>query len=91
MHRLFSSNLPSGSEPISSDGKMFISDTFGLLLSRTFCKYVTVFVVFPTYAQLLFIQNSEYDQEMPQSQTADKPMAPRGRATQLSQDTKKTN
>ena len=28
---------------------------------------------------------SEYDQEIPQSQTADKPMAPRGRATQPSQ------
>ena len=27
---------------------------------------------------------SEYDQETPQSQTADKPMAPRGRATQQS-------
>ena len=27
---------------------------------------------------------SEYDQEIPQSQTADKPMAPRGRATQQS-------
>ena len=25
---------------------------------------------------------SEYDQEIPQSQTADKPVAPRGRATQ---------
>ena len=25
---------------------------------------------------------SEYDQELPQSQTADKPMAPRRRATQ---------
>ena len=25
---------------------------------------------------------SEYDQEIPQSQTADKPMAPRGRVTQ---------
>ena len=34
---------------------------------------------------------SEYDQEVPQSQTADKPMAPRGRATQQSQDTRKTN
>ena len=34
---------------------------------------------------------SEYDQEIPQSQTADKPMAPRGRATQPSQDTRKTN
>ena len=34
---------------------------------------------------------SEYDQEMPQSQTADTPMAPRGRATQQSRDTRKTN
>ena len=29
---------------------------------------------------------SEYDQEIPQSQSADKPMAPRGGATQLSRD-----
>ena len=36
-------------------------------------------------------KNSEYDQEIPQSQTADNPMAPRGRATQPSQDTRKTN
>ena len=34
---------------------------------------------------------SEYDQEIPQSQTADNPMTPRGRATQSSQDTRKTN
>ena len=27
-------------------------------------------------------KKSEYDQEIPQSQTADEPMAPRGRATQ---------
>ena len=33
----------------------------------------------------------EYDQEIPQSQTADKPMAPRGRATQQSLDTRRTN
>ena len=33
----------------------------------------------------------EYDQEIPQSQTADNPMAPRGRATQQSRDTRKTN
>ena len=31
---------------------------------------------------------SEYDQEIPQSQTADKPMAARGRATQQSRDTR---
>ena len=34
---------------------------------------------------------SEYDQEIPQSQTADKPVAPRGGATQQSRDTRKTN
>ena len=33
----------------------------------------------------------EYDQEIPQSQTADNPVAPRGRAAQPSQDTRKTN
>ena len=30
------------------------------------------------------IKNSEYDQEIPQSQTAEKPMAPPGRAKQQS-------
>ena len=34
---------------------------------------------------------SEYDQEIPQSQTADNPVAPRGRAAQPSQDTRRTN
>ena len=34
---------------------------------------------------------SKYDQEIPQSQTADNPMAPRGRAAQPSRDTWKTN
>ena len=34
---------------------------------------------------------SEYDQEVPQSQTADNPVAPRGRVAQTSRDTKKTN
>ena len=34
---------------------------------------------------------SEYDQEIPQSQTTDKHHAPRGRATQQSRDTRKTN
>ena len=36
-------------------------------------------------------ENSEYDQEIPQSQTADNPVAPRGRASQPSRDTRKTN
>ena len=34
---------------------------------------------------------SEHDQEIPQSQTADNPVAPRGRAAQPLQDTRKTN
>ena len=34
---------------------------------------------------------SEYDQEIPQSKTADKPMAPQERATQPSRNTRKTN
>ena len=34
---------------------------------------------------------SEYDQEIPQSQTADNAAAPRGRAAQPSRDTRKTN
>ena len=38
-----------------------------------------------------FAENSEYDQEIPQSQTADNPVAPRGWAAQPSQDTRKTN
>ena len=34
---------------------------------------------------------SEYDQEIPQTQTSDNPVAPRGRAAQPSRDTRKTN
>ena len=34
---------------------------------------------------------SEYDQEIPQSQTGDSPVAPRGRAAQPSRDTRRTN
>ena len=34
---------------------------------------------------------NEYDQEIPQSQTADNPVASRGRAAQPSRDTRKTN
>ena len=44
--------------------------------SGTFCRFKKV---------------SEYDQEIPQSQTADNPVAPRGRAAQPSRDTRKTN
>ena len=34
---------------------------------------------------------SQYDQEIPQSQTTDNPVAPRGRAAKPSRDTRKTN
>ena len=34
---------------------------------------------------------SEYDQKIPQSQLADNPIAPRGRAAQPSRDTEGTN
>ena len=37
------------------------------------------------------IENSEFDQEIPQSQTADNPVAPRGRAAQPLWDTRKTH
>ena len=36
------------------------------------------------------MKKSEYDQEIPQSQTADNPVAPRGRAKQQSRDTRQT-
>ena len=36
-------------------------------------------------------ENNGYDQEIPQSQTADNAMAPQGRATQPLRDTRKTN
>ena len=39
----------------------------------------------------ILMKKSEYDQEIPQSQTADNPVAPRGRAAQPSRDTRKTN
>ena len=38
----------------------------------------------------IFVINSEYDQEISQSQTRNNPMAPRGRATHPSRDTRKT-
>ena len=40
---------------------------------------------------LLLKIESEYDQEIPQSQTSDNPMAPQERATRPSRDTRKTN
>ena len=47
----------------------------------------------PIEALTMHIQNIviEYDQEISQSQTADNPVASRGRAAQPSRDTRKTN
>ena len=42
------------------------------------------------FSNLNILRNSEYDQEIPQSQTADNSMAPQGRADQPSRDTRKT-
>ena len=47
--------------------------------------------VFQKYKNITVKIVSEYAQEIPQSQTADNLMAPRGRATQPSRDTRKTN
>ena len=55
--------------------------------TNDFCSGVTE--IYTTGETLT--KNSEYDQEIPQSQTADKQMAPRGRATQQSRDTMLTN
>ena len=44
---------------------------------------------FKLYPQAKIV--SEYDKEITQSQTADNPVAWRGRAAQPSQDTRKTN
>ena len=48
-------------------------------------------MLFLKYAQKLLKIVGEYDQEIPQSQTADNPVAPRGSAAQPSRDTRKTN
>ena len=44
----------------------------------------------PTRPGVLIVV-SEYDQEIPQPQTTDNPVAPRGRAAQPSRDTRRTN
>ena len=43
--------------------------------------FAYIVLLSPTYIQKV----SEYDQEIPQSQTKDQPTAPRGRATDYSQ------
>ena len=54
--------------------------------------YVTLCLTSSSVVQNLCLKIvSEYDQEIPQSQAADIPVASRGRAAQSSRDTRKTN
>ena len=65
-------------------------------LGTLVCYVLLCFVTFPcgvlgqVWYLIVSIIVSEYDQEIPQSQTADNPVAPRGRAAQPSRDTRKT-
>ena len=61
----------------------------GTLNSLQFQKIFSI--VFPLPQKVETKVVSEYDQKMPQSQTAEKPVAPWGRATQQSRDTRQTN
>ena len=72
----------------------FDTKTCMVIVSKDEIKYETRVSNFIAFGSPWPIQSkivSEYDQEIPQSQTADNPVAPRGRATQPSRDTKKTN
>ena len=73
-------------------GISFINRTYLLIsfVNKIFCG---ISVVNKIYLWNIFLTKivSEYDQEIPQSQTADNPVAPRGRAAQPSRDTRKTN
>ena len=62
------------------------------------CMYALKFLFFYVHARQVVLANinrakivSGHAQEIPQSQTADNPVAPQGRAAQPSQDTRKTN
>ena len=65
-------------------------------LFYTVGRYIEAFLIFVVrrfHLKMAILSKivSEYNQEIPQSQTADYPVAPRGRAAQLSRDTRKTN
>ena len=62
-------------------------ESYGIKTFGVYSSYITL-------ASNIFKQTkigSEYDQKIPQSQTADNPVAPRGRAAQPSRDIRKTN
>ena len=53
-------------------------------------KLITVMLIYRHWVIMSYSEIvSEYDQKIPQSQTSDKPMTPRGRATQQLRDTSK--
>ena len=62
-----------------------LTNSFGEVYRRIYGRNFSFTPTFPLEVV------SECDQEIPLPQTADKPMAPRGRATQQSRDTRKTN
>ena len=65
--------------------------SLNVFLKASICS-LNVFLKAAIYSLKVFLKLvSEYDQEIPQSQTADNPVAPRGRAAQPSRDTRKTN
>ena len=56
------------------------------------CFSIPIFIAIKNHIDIKRMKIvNEYDQEIPQSQTADNPVAPRGRAAQPSRDTMKTN
>ena len=84
-------------ESIAEGSPWNILQYFWPALSENWSRKTNLFFIFKSgrFTQVLptvdghFKNSSEYDQEIPQSQTADKPMASRGRATQQSRDTRK--
>ena len=73
---------------------MFSKSPFDLSYERKSMETSSIgadYVIFTKYADFTLEIVSEYDQEIPQSQTAHNPMAPLGRAAQPSRDTRKTN
>ena len=55
-------------------------------------EYIDAYIIIPRHCYPMHSERVyEYDQEIPQSQTADKPIALGGRATQQSRDTRKSN
>ena len=74
---------------LESCSALLVDNKLSLHLGKSEC------ILFGPKRKLKKVKNfkkvSEYDQEIPNSQTADNPMAPRGRAPQPSRDTRKTN